>query len=77
MGRTGTCADNARMESFFATLKKELIYRLPMYRLTRKEVRAYIFEWIAYYNRKRRHTANESSMPPLVKREQYANVCAA
>jgi transposase InsO family protein len=72
MGRTGTCADNARMESFFATLKKELIYRLPMYRLTRKEVRAYIFEWIAYYNLKRRHTANEGSLPPLVKREYYS-----
>ncbi len=72
MGRTGTCADNARMESFFATLKKELIYRLPMYRLTRKEVRAYIFEWIAYYNLKRRHSANEGSLPPLVKREHYA-----
>ncbi len=77
MGRTGTCADNARMESFFATLKKELIYRLPMYKLTRKEVRAYIFEWIAYYNRKRRHTANKGSLPPLVKREQYANLMAA
>ena len=25
------CYDNARMESFFATLKKELIYRLPVY----------------------------------------------
>jgi transposase InsO family protein len=72
MGRTGTCADNARMESFFATLKKELIYRLPLYRLTRKEVRIYIFEWIAYYNRKRRHTANENSLPPLIKRELYS-----
>lgn len=28
------CYDNARMESFFATLKKELIYRLPTYRMT-------------------------------------------
>lgn len=72
MGRTGTCADNARMESFFATLKKELIYRLPLYKLTRKEVRMYIFEWIAYYNRKRRHTANENNLPPLAKRELYS-----
>ena len=71
MGRTGTCSDNARMESFFATLKKELIYRLPLYRLSRKEVRTYIFEWIAYYNRKRRHTANEDKLPPLRKREFY------
>jgi len=71
MGRTGTCADNARMESFFATLKKELIYRLPLYRLSRAEVRSYVFEWIAYYNRKRRHTANEGNMPPLRLRELY------
>lgn len=77
MGRTGTCADNARMESFFATLKKELIYRLPLYRLTRNEVRGYVFEWIAYYNRKRRHTANEGALPPLVKRKMYSPDCQA
>ena len=71
MGRTGTCSDNARMESFFATFKKELIYRLPMYKLTRAQVRIYVFEWIAYYNRKRRHTANDGKLPPLVKRQLY------
>jgi transposase InsO family protein len=46
MGRTGSCYDNARMESFFATLKKELIYKLPMFRLTYKEVRFLVFKWI-------------------------------
>jgi putative transposase len=70
MGRTGSCYDNARMESFFATLKKELIYKLPMYRLTYEEVRALVFEWIeGYYNHRRRHTSNEGHMPPLVKRK--------
>jgi transposase InsO family protein len=69
MGRTGSCYDNARMESFFATLKKEVIYRLPLYTLTREQVRAHIFEWIVgYYNLRRRHTANEGNLPPLVKR---------
>lgn len=71
MGRTGTCADNARMESFFATLKKELIYRLPLYRMTRGEVASHIFEWIAYYNNRRRHTANDGNLAPMVKRELY------
>ena len=72
MGRTGTCADNARMESFFATLKKELVYRLPIYKMTREQVKNRIFEWIeVYYNRRRRHTANESKLPPLVKRERW------
>jgi transposase InsO family protein len=58
------------MESFFATLKKELIYNLPMYRLTCEEVRGYVFEWIeGYYNLRRRHTSNEGHMAPLVKRK--------
>lgn len=70
MGRTGSCYDNARMESFFATLKKELIYRLPMYRLTCEEARALIFEWVeGYYNLRRRHTSNEMHLAPLAKRK--------
>jgi len=72
MGRTGNCFDNARMESFFATLKKELIYRLPVYKMNRAEVRHHIFDWIeSYYNRKRRHTSNEQKLPPLVKRKLF------
>ena len=34
------CYDNARMESFFATLKKELLYRIPTYRMPMAEVKA-------------------------------------
>ena len=72
MGSTGCCRDNARAESFFATLKKELIYKLPLSRMTRQEVRAKIFAWIeGYYNKKRRNTANEGNLPPLVKRKAY------
>ena len=33
------CFDNSRMESFFATLKKELLYRIPTYRMKREEVK--------------------------------------
>ncbi|GAB6274651.1 MAG: hypothetical protein STSR0004_15150 [Peptococcaceae bacterium] len=74
MGRTGSCFDNARIESFFATLKKELIYRLPVYKMNRAEIRYLIsiFDWIeSYYNRKRRHTSNEHKLPPLVKRKFF------
>lgn len=72
MGRTGSCYDNARMESFFATLKKELIYRLPLYKLTRVQVKSLVFDWIeTYYNRIRRHTSNVGHLPPLMKRDTW------
>jgi putative transposase len=56
MGRTGSCLDNAAAESFFATLKVELVGR-RRYR-TRAEARASIFAWIAWYNRRRLHSTN-------------------
>lgn len=72
MGRTHCCFDNARMESFFATLKKELIYRLHCISMPREQVRQMVFRWIeTYYNRLRRNTANEEHLPPLVKRKRW------
>ena len=56
MGRIGSCLDNAAAESFFATLKVELVGR-RRYR-TRTEARASIFAWIAWYNRRRLHSTN-------------------
>jgi len=56
MSRKGNCWDNAPMESFFATLKKELVH-LEDYK-TRAEARQSIFEYIElFYNRVRRHSA--------------------
>lgn len=49
MGRTHCCFDNARMESFFATLKKELIYRLHCASINRQQIRQMIFRWIETY----------------------------
>jgi len=55
MSRKGNCCDNAPVESFFASLKKELIHRCTF--ATREEARSAVFEWIAvWYNRKRRHS---------------------
>ena len=72
MGRTGSCYDNARMESFFATLKKELIYDLDYKNMTRAELRASIFAWIeTEYNRDRLYSANDGHMPPLIKRALF------
>jgi len=72
MGRTGVCFDNAKMESFFATLKTELIYKMSTSQMTREQVRLEVFAWIeGYYNRQRRHTANICTLPPLLKRDEY------
>lgn len=52
----GNCYDNAMMESFFATLKTELVY-FETYR-TRAEAKQSIFEYIeVFYNRIRKHSA--------------------
>lgn len=69
---TGHCYDNARMESFFATLKKEKLYRIPTYRQTRDEVKTIVFRYIfVYYNRKRLYTGNPDCLPPVQYREKY------
>jgi transposase InsO family protein len=56
MSRKGNCWDNAMMESFFATLKKERIYQEDY--ATRPQARASVFDYIErFYNRQRRHSA--------------------
>ena len=56
MSRKGDCWDNVPMESFFATLKTELIYGEQL--KTQEEVKIRIFEYIEmFYNRERRHSS--------------------
>jgi transposase InsO family protein len=55
LSRPANCWDNAVAESFFSTLKLDLIYRHPW--PTRAHARAAIFDYIeAFYNRDRRHS---------------------
>ena len=55
MSRTGNCWDNACVESFFGTLKRELVYH--RHYATRAEATQDIFEYIEVFdNRKRRHS---------------------
>ena len=55
MSRKGNCWDNAVAESFFATIKKELIHRYHF--KTRREAASAIFEYIeVFYNRVRKHS---------------------
>ena len=56
MSRKGDCWDNAVAESFFSTLKAELIHRTDY--VTRSQARASVFEYIeTFYNPRRRHSA--------------------
>jgi putative transposase len=56
MGRVGTCADNAAMESFFSLLQKNVLNRRR--RHTRAELRLAIVTWIeTTYHRHRRQDA--------------------
>jgi transposase InsO family protein len=56
MSRKGDCWDNAVAESFFSTLKAELVHRTDY--VSRSQARASVFEYIeAFYNGRRRHSA--------------------
>jgi transposase InsO family protein len=75
MSRTGNCWDNAVAESFFATLKIELVYQTRW--RTRAEARGAIFEYIeAFYNRRRRHSAISYLSPDQFERNHHESLAA-
>src|SRR5881409_2592873 len=56
MSRPGNCLDNAPMESFFASLKKEHVHHVRF--RTRAEAKAAVFEYVEiFYDRQRLHSA--------------------
>jgi transposase InsO family protein len=56
MSRSGNCYDNAYVESWFGSLKKEWVYRRKF--STKEELRGIVFEYIeTWYNKKRRHSS--------------------
>ncbi|WP_253677867.1 integrase core domain-containing protein [Treponema sp. OMZ 788] len=71
MSGVGKCYDNARMESFFATLKKEKLYRIDTTKLKREEVKKIVWRFIVYYNRRRITTMNPKGYPPAIYRELF------
>ena len=62
MGRVGSAFDNAMAESFFATLKAELVYRRAW--PTRHELEMEVFSYIeGFYNPRRRHSRLDNPSP--------------
>ena len=62
MSRKGNCWDNAVAESFFKTLKSEMVYHKRF--LTKEQAKLEIFDYIeVWYNRKRRHSAIDYFTP--------------
>jgi putative transposase len=70
MSRRGNCWDNAPVESFFSTLKTELLAGRPV-PVSRDQARGELFEYIeVFYNRQRRHSALGYVSPAQYERAQ-------
>lgn len=67
MSRKGNCYDNAVAESFFSSLKNELVHHCSF--KTRDEARTAVFEYIeVFYNRQRRHQSLDYVSPVAYER---------
>jgi len=75
MSRPGDCWDNAVVESFFATLKRELVDDAAW--ATRDDARTAVFEYIeVWYNRERRHSSLGYVSPAAYERQLEATQAA-
>ncbi len=68
MGRVGSSYDNALAESFWQGLKRETMYGKLF--LTMRQARLEIFQWLTYYNARRRHSAL-SYLSPMEFEQQH------
>ena len=70
MSRKGNCWDNAVAESFFHTLKTQLVHHVRF--KTYEEADRILFKYIEmYYNQRRKHSANGWKTPALCELEWY------
>ena len=73
MSRKGECHDNAVAESFFSTLKTELVYQRTYQ--TREEAQSSVFEYIeVFYNKVRRHSYLDYESPVNYEKALYNKV---
>ena len=72
MSRTGNCWDNAPLESFFKTLKVELINRIHSEKLDLEEIKKECFNYIeGFYNTRRIHSSLDNKSP-LIYEQTYS-----
>lgn len=72
VGRRGQCSDNAVAESFFATIKTELLDRQSW--PTRTRATTAIFDWIeGWYNTRHRHSTLDYLSPAAYEATAYTN----
>ncbi len=73
-GRVGSCHDNSPAESFWASLKRELVSR---YRFaSRAQARRVITAWINHYNAVRRHSSLGNVAPIEWELDYYRSLTA-
>ena len=70
MGSKGDCFDNAAIESYHATLEKDLLRRRSF--RTKQEARTALFDYIeSFYNRERLHSTLGYRSPAEFERDHY------
>ncbi len=73
-GSTGDCFDNAAMETFWSTLKREIRWIRGTLRFpTRAAARLYLFEYIEIFYNRQRHQTVLGHHTPLEHRQRYAS----
>ena len=76
MSKKGDCYDNAPMESFWGTLKNELVYH-SHYRTREQAIREITEHIEVFYNRQRRQARLGYLSPAVYERQFYARQLAA
>jgi len=76
-GSVGDCYDNAAMEAFWASLKREIVWlRDSIYFATRRQARSYLFEFIEVFHNRQCHQTGLADRKPAEVRKDFLAVTA-